>query len=106
MDAGEPATCSEQLPTTGSADRLVKSNILYIDGRNLLRSRILEYCQTGSGRGASEDPQRSSVSVVSGHVREILVFLCRYDSRYYGRKFRVLVEDYRDQLKAYLVSRM
>lgn len=91
-------------------DQLVKSNILYIDGRNLLQSRVLDYHPLG--RSSSEASQASdgisssanSGSSLSRHVREILVFLCRSDSRLYSRRFGVLSHDYRETLFQYTVS--
>lgn len=91
-------------------DRLVKSNILYIDGRNLHRSRMLDYHplgrneerqpKTADGRPVVDD----NSSLLSRYVREILVALCQSDSRYYARRFGVPLEDYRKTLEDYFVS--
>lgn len=88
-------------------DRLVKSNILYIDGRNLHQSRILHYYPIGrneekAGEGLLDD---NNASPLSQYVREILVFLCYSDSRHYARKFGVPLEDYNKLFLNYLVSR-
>lgn len=91
-------------------DRLVKSNILYIDGRNLLQSRMLDYYPLGrSGSEASQASDGISNSANSGsslsrYVLEILVFLCRSDSRLYSRRFGVPPHDYRETLSQYTVS--
>ncbi|CDJ51827.1 1,3-beta-glucan synthase component domain-containing protein, putative [Eimeria brunetti] len=89
-------------------ERLVKSNILYIDGRDLHRSRMLEY--TPLGRNTEEKAQENlssqsspcgSNSLLSRYVLEVLVFLCSSDSRFYSRRFGVPANDYRKALKDY-----
>lgn len=101
-----PAVMAERVNEAGG-DRLVKSNILYIDGRNLHQSRILHYHPIGRNEEKADEGlvDDSNVSLLSRYVREILVLLCYSDSRHYARKFGVPVEDYKKRFANYLVSR-
>ncbi|CDI87845.1 1,3-beta-glucan synthase component domain-containing protein, putative [Eimeria praecox] len=90
-------------------ERLVKANILYIDGRDLRRSRMLNYSPLG--RNVEEKTQEtqfdqsnacnSNDSLLSRYVLEILVFLCKSDSRFYAKRFGVPASDYRKTLQDY-----
>ncbi|OEH79915.1 hypothetical protein cyc_02196 [Cyclospora cayetanensis] len=87
-------------------DRLVKSNILYIDGRNLHRSRMLDYHPVGridkiAAQGEYKHAEQKNNSLLSRYVREILVFLCRMDSRYYASKLGVPPQSYQESLLDY-----
>lgn len=88
-------------------DRLVKANILYIDGRDLRRSRVLDYAPLGRNiqektqESLSDEPiaRSNNDSLLSRYVLEILVFLCNSDSRFYAKKFGVPTLDYRKSLQ-------
>ena len=83
-------------------DRLVKANILYIDGRDLHRSRMLDYTHFGrnvdekahENRNDQSSACNNNNSVLSRYVLEILVFLCSSDSCFYAKKFGVPTQDY------------
>ena len=95
-------------PNEKESDQLVKSNILYIDGRNLYRSRMLDYHPLGRNEGtdtqAGEGQHTGNSSLLSRYVLEILVFLCRSDSRHYANRFGVTLQDYREHFLDYGVS--
>lgn len=100
----------DEWPSCKQGDRLVKSNILYIDGRNLHRSRLLDYHPLGRNeeiKAKLDSPESigaNNDSILSRYVREILTSLCRSDSRYYSRQFGVSSEDYKEGLEKLFVS--
>ncbi|KAL8272509.1 hypothetical protein Esti_003632 [Eimeria stiedai] len=93
------------VPAEGERDRLVKSNILYIDGRNLHQSRMLEYHPLGRTEDLKSpddhDYAESNRTLLTRYVGEILTALCKSDSRYYARGFGVPLDDYMKSWKNY-----
>ncbi|KAL8429294.1 hypothetical protein ACSSS7_006680 [Eimeria intestinalis] len=93
-------------PTEGERDRLVKSNILYIDGRNLHQSRMLDYHPLGRTEDLKscedQSPAGPNRTLLTRYVGEILTALCKSDSRYYARGLGVPLDDYMKSWKNYL----